>query len=104
MMTREDIAAFSPNVLLLDGFGDDVTMFDDAILGISTRERAIYSVCKILDILVKHGGMSEEEARGWFSFNIECVHCQTTWPASIIRLSLSCRTCGNTSLRFRHCA
>jgi hypothetical protein len=35
-MTREDIAAFSPNVLLLDGFGDDVTMFDDAILGIST--------------------------------------------------------------------
>jgi hypothetical protein len=104
MMTREDIAAFSPNVLLLDGFGDDVTMFDDAILGISTREWAIYSVCKILDILVKHGGMSEEDAWGWFSFNIECVHCQTTWPASIMRRRLSCRTCGNTSLRFRNCA
>jgi hypothetical protein len=64
-MTREDIAAFRPNVLLLDGFGDDVTMFDDAILGGHLdAERAICTVCKILDILVKHGGMSEQEAGG----------------------------------------
>lgn len=74
MMTREDIAAFSPNVLLLDGFGDDVTMFDDAILGVSTRGLAIYDVAKIIGILMTHENMDEEQAHSWFGQNIDCAY------------------------------
>ncbi len=40
-MTREEVAHNNPQVIVLDGFGDNVTMFDSAILGLSTDGRVV---------------------------------------------------------------
>ena len=43
---------------------------EDAIIGVY-GEKLVYSQAKVLDILVKRDGMTDEEALEHFSFNIE---------------------------------
>lgn len=57
---------------ILENFEDLLVAdgYDEAILGVSSKEIVIYSIPKILEILQKDG-MDEEEALEFFEFNIE---------------------------------
>lgn len=55
------------SVMLLDGL-------DDALLGVTGMGESLqvcYSEQKCLEVLIEQQGMSEEEAREFFAFNIE---------------------------------
>jgi hypothetical protein len=66
MTIREYIEASTDEpILLADGL-------DDALLGMTddSPHRAVYSVRKILDMLIVRDGMSEPEAVEFYEFNI----------------------------------
>lgn len=60
------------DLLIADGY-------DDAIIGVSTKEIVIYSIPKILEILVKDG-MDEDEALEFFEYNIEGAYVGEKTP------------------------
>jgi hypothetical protein len=66
-MTPSEVAEFNPEAYICDGF-------DEALIGIAERINlgpvAAYSVEKIIDILVLRDGMSYDDAREYFEFNI----------------------------------
>lgn len=66
-MTVEEIAEINPSALVCDGF-------DEAIIGIAERiglgPVIAYNVEKMLDIMIERDGMTYEEAREYFDFNI----------------------------------
>lgn len=70
-MTREEIATIvresNEEALLADGF-------EDAFLGVVRRcgqpNLAAYSVDRAVQILIDRDGMSEEDAREFFEFNV----------------------------------
>jgi len=66
-MSVEEIAEINPSALLCDGF-------DEAIIGIAERiglgPVVAYNVEKMLDIMIERDGMTYEEAREYFNFNI----------------------------------
>lgn len=69
----EEIIERYGSVLLADGF-------DDAILGVASKdERLIYSIKKCIDILILEG-MSEEEAIEHFYYNIEGAYVGDQTP------------------------
>jgi hypothetical protein len=45
--------------------------FDDAIIGVSTNGNVIYSVDKMIDILVERYNMTHEGAYEYFDYNID---------------------------------
>tara|TARA_R100000808_G_C2141545_1_gene149356 strand:- start:261 stop:506 length:246 start_codon:yes stop_codon:yes gene_type:complete len=54
--------------------------FDDAIIGIdSVNYRLIYSISKVIQILVDEG-MTQEDAWDHFGFNIECAYVGEQTP------------------------
>lgn len=64
--TVNDWEAFGqayPETVRIDGF-------DDAVIGIDTNERLVYSYSKIADILVATGNVDCEEACDYIEFNI----------------------------------
>ena len=64
MKIRDLIAEANPDALLADGL-------DDALFGYDTKGRAVYLVCKILDVFMNRDGMSREVAVEHFHFNVE---------------------------------
>jgi hypothetical protein len=50
----------------IDGSSDG---YDDAVMGISTNGRLVYSVEKMIEILLRDGDMNEEEAIEWLEYN-----------------------------------
>ena len=60
------------DLLIADGY-------DDAIIGVSTKEIVIYSIPKILEIL-KKDGMDEDEALEFFYYNIEGAYVGEKTP------------------------
>lgn len=66
-MIEEAVSEMGEEVLLMDGF-------DDAFIGLSQRMNApllaVYSIDKVIDILVKRDGMSYEQAVEFAEFNI----------------------------------
>ena len=50
-------------VLLADGF-------DDALIGVTSKNLAVYDINKCIKVLMKDG-MDEEEALDYFYFNVE---------------------------------
>jgi len=66
-MSVEEIVEINPSALLCDGF-------DEAIIGIAERiglgPVVAYNVEKMLDIMIERDGMTYEEAREYFDFNI----------------------------------
>ena len=55
--------------------------FDDAIIGITTDSRLVYSVDTIINILMKN--MTEDYAYEYFYFNIECAYLGEKTPIYI---------------------
>ncbi len=64
---RELLNESNPEALLADGF-------EDALIGYTERfgeeAVALYDRAKIIEIMMKRDGMSEEDAEEFFSFNI----------------------------------
>lgn len=60
------------NIIFLSGFA-----FEDALVGISEDNRAIYEYDKMIDCLVQNEGFSEDEATEWIECNtlpaISCI-------------------------------
>lgn len=72
----ENIKEFNPEALLADGL-------DHALIGYSSKGHAIYSIDKIVSILVERDGMSKEEAKIFFDFNIDGAHMGEYTPIYI---------------------
>ena len=67
-MTRDEIAEFNEELLMLDP-----SYFDKAIVGVVTTiktQAVCYDVNKIIKILMKEDKKTEEESREYFEFNI----------------------------------
>ena len=58
--------------------------FDDAVIGVSTREVLIYSVPKTIDILMAEHGMSYIEAVDYFHHNIEQAYVGDKTPIWVV--------------------
>ena len=59
---------------LLDAGYEDVIIlknysYDDALIGVSEDNRAIYSYVKMIDWLVEKEGLTELEAMEWIDYN-----------------------------------
>ena len=53
---------------------------DAAIIGVDTKDmKLIYSVARILDILMGQG-MTDEEAFDYYGYNIECLYAGEQTP------------------------
>lgn len=49
--------------------------FDEAVIGIDiSTMRLIYSVSKVIDIMMDRDGMDEQDALDWYEYNM-----QSTW-------------------------
>lgn len=67
-MNREDIAAINPDLLVMDP-----EYLDNAIVGVVERinfNAVCYDPSKIVELLIEHDGMSEEEAIEHMEFNM----------------------------------
>lgn len=67
---------------ILDEYPDEgllkIDGFNDAIIGVSSDIRIVYSIDKIIDILKED--MTEDEAIEFFDFNIESAHIGDKTP------------------------
>jgi hypothetical protein len=61
-------------------FADEL---DESIIGIDTKGRVTYSVSKIIQTLINRDGMTEEEAREFFDFNIDGAYVGEYTPIFI---------------------
>jgi len=67
-MNREDIADINPDLLVMDP-----EYLDEAIVGVVTRinfEAVCYDSNKVVDLLMKHDGLSQEDAIEHLEFNM----------------------------------
>jgi len=49
--------------------------FDEAVIGIDVvGERIIYSVQKVIDILMERDGMDEQDAIDWYEYNMQSTY------------------------------
>ena len=71
-----DIKEFNPEAMFADGF-------DASILGYDTKGRVVYSVDSILETLMERDGMTYEEAREYFYFNIDGAYVGEYTPIYI---------------------
>lgn len=55
---------------------------DDAIIGVWSEGRLVYSVDKVIDILMAQD-MTEQEAIEFYEFNIECAYVGERTPIFI---------------------
>ena len=56
---------------------------DGSILGIDTKGRVVYSVNKIVETFIERDGMTEEEAREFFDFNVDGAYIGEYTPIYI---------------------
>lgn len=75
-LMKEMCSEFNPEALFADGF-------DESILGVDTKGRVTYSYNKIIETLMERDGMTEEEAREFFSFNIDGAYVGEYTPIYI---------------------
>lgn len=71
---------------ILDEYPDEGFLkadgLDDAIIGIWSEGRLVYSVDKVIEILMAQD-MTEQEAIEFYEFNIECVYVGERTPIFI---------------------
>ena len=49
--------------------------FDEAVIGVDVvGERIIYSVQKVIDILIERDGMDEQDAIDWYEYNMQSTY------------------------------
>ena len=75
-LMKESCSEFNPEALFADGF-------DESIIGIDTKGRVTYSYNQIIETLIERDGMSEEEAREFFDFNIDGAYVGEYTPIYI---------------------
>jgi len=73
-MTREDVAKINPNAIVWDE-GEDGTAMDKAIIGMIQKgpkkdSVVLYSIDKLILILMEEHPMTAGEAHDWYEFNI----------------------------------
>ena len=73
---KEMCSEANPEALFADGL-------DESIIGIDTKGRVTYSVGKIIQTLINRDGMTEEEAREFFDFNIDGAYVGEYTPIFI---------------------
>lgn len=69
MQTREELSDMYPDLLVMDP-----EYLDEAIVGVVTRigfEAVCYSSQQVVESLMKHDGMTEEEAIEYMEFNMK---------------------------------
>jgi hypothetical protein len=69
MTRRDEIAEQYPELLVMDP-----DYFDEAIIGVVTRiglEAVCYDTHKVIEILMSHDGMTEEDAIEHMDFNMK---------------------------------
>lgn len=54
--------------------------FDEAIIGETTRNLAVYDANKIIAILMERDGMTYDDAVDYFYFNVECAYVGEETP------------------------
>ena len=55
--------------------------FDEAVIGIEiSTMRLIYSVSKVIDILIEEDGMDEQDALDWYEYNMQSTWVGDTTP------------------------
>lgn len=70
--------------------------YEDAFLGISSDDRAIYDYEKMIESLVNHEDMTEDEAREFIDYNAtfyieggphedQCLRIRTKWYSLVYR-------------------
>jgi hypothetical protein len=67
MNYRNIISEANPDAMMLDGF-------DDALIGMSSCHKAVYSVESIIAILRMDDQMTEEDAWDYYDYNIACAY------------------------------
>ena len=81
---KEEIVEVNPDALFIDGYDGDKEGFNDALIGYGSRrgmsDLAIYSVEKIIDILICKYDMETEDALEWFNYNIEGAYMGENTP------------------------
>lgn len=73
-MTLEELAENYPESILADGFHEAIIGFDE--LG----GRVIYSIEKVLDILMDEQGMNFDEAWEYFEYNMRGAYVGAKTP------------------------
>ena len=53
---------------------EKVNGFDYAIIGVSSCGRLVYSIQKIIEVLMGRNNWSEKDANDYFYYNIECSY------------------------------
>jgi len=71
-----DIKEFNPEAMFADGFNDSILTYD-------TKGRVVYPVDSILETLMERDGMTYEEAREYFDFNIDGAYVGEYTPIYI---------------------
>lgn len=85
-MTREELENKLENLdielLLADGF-------EDAFLGFTSDDppKAVYDVAKMLETMVNRDGMTFDEAKEYFEYNIGCAYVGEQTPVYIRLIS-----------------
>ena len=75
---REEIAQTYPDLLVMDP-----EYLDEAIVGVVTRiglEAVCYSTEKVIQLLMQHDGMTDEEAIEYMDFNMKGAWVGETTP------------------------
>ena len=80
MNIREAIADINPDALLVDGF-------DAAIIGTSECMRVVYSIEKMIEVLI-NDGMNEEDAWDHLCYNVLCAYVGEFTPIYIHTIDL----------------
>lgn len=69
MTNREIIAQYDEEALVLS---EDY--LDEAIIGVSVDGNVVYDYDKLVEIYVKHDGMTYEDAVDWIEYNVVGSH------------------------------
>ena len=72
---------------ILDSYPDDgyekVYGFDAAIIGVSSKGQLVYSIDKIVEVLVSRNNWTNRDAADYFFYNIECSYSGDKAPIFI---------------------
>jgi hypothetical protein len=79
-MRVEELAEAVPGVLTADGFDECILGWTNSWSGHARPVRAVYDARKCIEVLMRDGNMSYEEAHEYFSFNTEGAYVGEQTP------------------------
>lgn len=76
-LSIEEVKEFAdPEALNWDGF-------EEAILGVDTKGRLVYSIDKMEEICIERDGMDQDEATEFLEFNYFCAYIGELTPVHV---------------------